>query len=125
MPQWARLRRAGSVILTLVAPALALGAFATFSHFHPRIAFIANTLGFIPLFGTLFAPISYMAIALGKSLPLCDPSLAALDAALGFDWPAMLRWLNGQPLISDAARIAYLSFGAQMTIAGIVCGITR
>ena len=39
--------------------------------------------------------------------PLVDTELAALDRALGIDWPAMVAWAAAKPWIADWARFVY------------------
>src|SRR5437773_25614 len=41
------------------------------------------------------------------NLPLADAQLAAIDRALGIDWPAMVTWASTKPLIAGWARFIY------------------
>jgi membrane-associated phospholipid phosphatase len=55
---------------------------------------------------------SYLTASLG--LPLRDAELAAIDKAMGFDWPALLAFTNDTPLIAFILRTAYHSAGPQL-----------
>ena len=47
-------------------------------------------------FAAVAAPLSY--IAASANLPLCDAALDTIDRALGFDWEALLTWMNTAPI---------------------------
>jgi membrane-associated phospholipid phosphatase len=53
------------------------------------------------------AAFSYATTSLGGMLPLQDVLFAELDAAIGFDWLAVISFTNGFPLAIDAMRAAY------------------
>jgi hypothetical protein len=55
---------------------------------------------------------SYLTASLG--LPLRDAELAAIDKAVGFNWPAFLAFANDTPLIAAILRTAYHSAGPQL-----------
>ena len=57
---------------------------------------------------------TYLAIAAG--MPLADARLIAIDAALGFDWPGFVRWLDGFPRLAVLLELAYASFSPQLLI---------
>jgi membrane-associated phospholipid phosphatase len=59
------------------------------------------------------APLSY--IAASANLPLCDAALDTMDRALGFDWKALLAWMNTAPFLYRVLRPIYLSLTLQMT----------
>jgi hypothetical protein len=56
--------------------------------------------------------LSYLVISTNQ--PLADSQLAALDRALGFDWPRFIRWVQARPAIDYALWIAYRSSIVQM-----------
>jgi membrane-associated phospholipid phosphatase len=66
-------------------------------------------------FAAVGAPLSYLAARTG--LPLQDPLFDAADKALGFDWAALLAWMNAHRGIYAALSFAYMSFMPQATIA--------
>jgi membrane-associated phospholipid phosphatase len=53
----------------------------------------------------------FMYLAAATQAPLTDAKLAALDAAIGFDWLAFLATVNAMPLVSAALVFAYHSTG--------------
>ncbi|MDJ1159485.1 phosphatase PAP2 family protein [Chelatococcus sp. SYSU_G07232] len=58
------------------------------------------------------AAFAYGATSLGW--PLQDARLAAIDQALGFDWPAFLAWTNARPWLAKLLANAYHSAGPQL-----------
>ena len=64
-------------------------------------------------FAAVAAPLSY--IAASANLPLCDAALDTMDRALGFDWKALLAWMNTAPILYRVLRPIYLSLTLQMT----------
>lgn len=55
---------------------------------------------------------TYLAIKAGR--PLADPLLAAMDAALGFDWHGFIRLVDARPGLAYALGLAYQSFMVQL-----------
>ena len=53
------------------------------------------------------------------NLPLIDAELIAADRLIGFDWRALLGWMNERPELGALLSACYRSFGAQIVI--IVC----
>jgi membrane-associated phospholipid phosphatase len=75
-------------------------------------------------FAAVGAPLSYLAVAAGAAIPLQDSVFNAMDRALGFDWMALLHWLNGAPATFGALRLIYASLLPQMTIAVLCLAFT-
>jgi membrane-associated phospholipid phosphatase len=71
-------------------------------------------------FAAVGAPLSYLAAATGGAIPLQDHVFDAMDRALGFDWMALLHWLNDAPVTFGGLRLIYSSLLPQMTIA-VLC----
>lgn len=63
------------------------------------------------------APLSYVATAIGAPIPLLDHTLDAADKALGFDWRAMLGWMNSNSALHPIFREIYSSITMQAAIA--------
>lgn len=57
---------------------------------------------------------SYLAISL--DYPLADPFLARLDRWLGFDGLALVKWVDGMPVLSWLLMHAYASFAPQLLV---------
>lgn len=67
-------------------------------------------------FAAVGAPLSYLAAAAGAWLPLQDGVFDAIDRAMGFDWKAMLGWLNDTPVMFASLRLIYGSLLPQMVV---------
>jgi hypothetical protein len=87
---------------TFAAPALACSTLLAGGWFYSRWradARLASGLfstAQLIAFAAVAAPLSY--IAASANLPLCDAALDTMDRALGFDWKALLAWMNTVPL---------------------------
>lgn len=57
--------------------------------------------------------VQLMVFHTGRDLPMVDGRLAAVDTALGFDWPAMFAWIAATPLARDLLSGAYASIYVQ------------
>ncbi|MBZ7923452.1 phosphatase PAP2 family protein [Ensifer adhaerens] len=75
------------------------------------IVLAAVSMIFLPLG---FVSAIFMYIASATQVPLVDGNLAALDAALGFDWRSFLETTNGSPPVAWALVIAYHSLAPQV-----------
>jgi membrane-associated phospholipid phosphatase len=56
-------------------------------------------------FGGFAILFSYLCASTDR--PLVDAELAAIDRALGIDWPAMVTWASTKPWITEWARFIY------------------
>ncbi|HUO01995.1 MAG TPA: phosphatase PAP2 family protein [Rhizomicrobium sp.] len=65
---------------------------------------------------------SYLAMASAYG-PLRDGPFLAADRALGFDWPALYRWIMARPGLALTLQLLYASMLAQGLIAGVVLGM--
>ena len=79
---------------------------------------ICKTLSLGFLLTLLVLPVTY--IALSFEMPLADRELAAMDRALGFDWHALIGWVDGSPVIANALALAYSSFAFQIILVPIL-----
>ncbi|SFQ05702.1 PAP2 superfamily protein [Mesorhizobium sp. NFR06] len=82
----------------------------------------ANASLFVPL---SFASVWFMYLASATNRPLMDQTLAALDAAIGFDWRAFLDFTNRQPLVADTLVFAYHALGRQLPLLFILLGFAK
>ncbi|MGU3541078.1 phosphatase PAP2 family protein [Methylobacterium sp. A54F] len=64
-------------------------------------------------------------LAATLALPLADPSLARIEAALGFDWVGYLGWLEDHPHLGWILALAYHSSGPQIGVVVIALSATR
>jgi hypothetical protein len=78
----------------------------------PRLrALCVDTAQFM-LFSHAAALFSYLVVSTGA--PLVDARLARWDRWLGFDWPALYRWLHARPALDALLGVAYDSALPQM-----------
>jgi membrane-associated phospholipid phosphatase len=76
------------------------------------------------VFAAVSAPLSYLAAGAGAAIPLQDHVFDAIDRALGFDWMALLRWLNDMPVVFAGLRLIYGSLLPQMAVAVLCLAFT-
>lgn len=76
----------------------------------------------IGAFTAVAAPLSY--IAASMNFPLHDHLFDTMDRALGFDWPALLAWMNAHPRIHLFFDAAYCSFMPQATVTVLALAFT-
>ncbi|PBC07901.1 phosphatase PAP2 family protein [Mesorhizobium sp. WSM3859] len=72
-----------------------------------------NACLFVPM---SFASVWFMYLASATNRPLMDQTLAALDAAIGFDWRAFLDLTNKQPIAAGALVFAYHALARQLPV---------
>lgn len=74
-------------------------------------------------FTNVAALLSYLVV--GTNAPLVDARLDAWDRAIGFDWMALLAWMQAHPAIHKPLRFAYHSGFPQIAALLIYLGFTR
>ena len=84
----------------------------------PRLAAMLFGAGFLCAFSCEASALNYL--LLPHAGPRIDNMLAGLDRALGFDWPAAMRWMARHPLLNAIAFIAYSSMLPQVALSAIV-----
>jgi hypothetical protein len=128
---FARLTFAAANIVRLLWTALALAAiYAAVTFVSRRVRAKRSVIGswlarmaegagllvragiFTIILGIVGVTFSYLAASLG--MPLRDAELAAIDKAMGFNWPAFLAFTNDTPPIAFILRSAYHSAGPQL-----------
>lgn len=73
-------------------------------------------------FTKMAAMLSYLVVS--TNAPLTDRTLAAWDAALGFDWVALATWIRSVPEFEVASSWAYYSGLPQMAVITITLGLS-
>jgi hypothetical protein len=104
---------------------LAIGTFYTFRRDHPLIATLFNAMGLVQVAFLGAMASAALVFYTGRSFPLADASLAAVDASLGFDWLAVMHWFDRHPLFDAAAQMAYQSILAQPFLVILLLALTR
>lgn len=79
----------------------------------PRLASALTSTAQVIAFAAVGAPLSYIAASAG--FPLQDHALDVIDRALGFDWKALLAWMNAAPTAYAVLGLIYASLTLQMT----------
>jgi membrane-associated phospholipid phosphatase len=90
----------------------------------PRLASGLESTAQLIAFAAVGAPLSYLAAAAGAAIPLQDDVFDSVDRALGFDWMALLSWLNDAPATFTGLRLIYGSLLPQMTLAVLCLAFT-
>ncbi len=106
---------AGAVALKLGLPP---GLFALGWALRRRMSNLARVLQglvFFHFFALTSMTLNYLGARL--ALPLADQLLHGADAALGFDWLALARWLNARPELVQTFALAYRSLPFGMLLA--------
>jgi len=109
-------------LLRVLAPAATLGVLAlVFRHaFAGRHVWAVEACGAAALIACASlaaAVLVYCAASGGR--PLVDQALERADQALGFDWQAYRRFVEGRPWLAAALSAAYLSMAPQVTASAI------
>src|SRR3954469_14549743 len=87
-----------------------------------RIASAVEGTAQLAAFAAVGAPLSYLAARC--AFPLQDHLFDTIDRALGFDWAALLAWMNAHRGVHAVLNAAYLSFAPQATITVCVLAFT-
>ena len=62
-------------------------------------------------------------LAIGTGMPLADEPLAALDAALGFEWLAFVGYVDGFPWLAYLLGLCYQSFAVQLLLLPVLVAL--
>ncbi len=105
--------------------ALLLGAARVYTTLRPdpRLAAMLFGTGFLCLFSLEASILNYL--LLPHTGPRIDELLAASDRALGFDWPAVMRFMARHRLLNGAALLVYSSMLPQVALLTIALGRTE
>lgn len=104
---------------TLGTPIMIGGIFYALSRLtrrwpNPAMHIISECLALLTLCSAVTIILSYCAMRL--ALPLADAQLVGLDAMLGFDAGAIVRWFDAKGTYSFALELAYCSFWPQLIL---------
>jgi hypothetical protein len=84
----------------------------------PRLAAMLFGTGFLCAFSLGASLLNYLLLT--RAGARIDVPLAALDRALGFDWPVAMSWMANHPRLNAAAYIAYGSMLPQVALLTVV-----
>ncbi|MET3612031.1 membrane-associated phospholipid phosphatase [Rhizobium aquaticum] len=74
----------------------------------------------------LLLPVAASAyIAMQLPFDLADDQLAAMDAALGFDWPKTIAFIDGRPWLAGLLNYAYTAFTPQLILSPLLLALGR
>jgi hypothetical protein len=105
--------------LSLMAMALLAGAWLYRTvRPDPRLAAMLFGTGFLCAFSLSASLLNYLLLTHAGAR--IDVPLAALDRALGFDWPQLMAWMAEHPRLNAAAYIAYGSMLPQVALLTVV-----
>lgn len=90
----------------------------------PKLASGLECTAQVIAFAAVGAPLSYLAAAAGAALPLQDHVFDAIDLALGFNWMALLGFMNEAPATFNVLRLIYGSLLPQMALAALCLAFT-
>jgi len=101
--------------LSLLSAGLLMGArFYQTIRPEPRLAAMLFGTGFLCAFSLGASLLNYLLLT--RAGARIDVELAALDRALGFDWPRAMAWMAQHPRLNLAALIAYSSMLPQVAL---------
>jgi membrane-associated phospholipid phosphatase len=92
-------------------------------HAYPRIA--ALLIGLCQFLVVSFAAVYSNVVLNAMALPYRDMELAALDAMIGIDWPALVLWIDSKAWLAITFCIAYWSLNYQPLLLLIGLAIWR
>jgi membrane-associated phospholipid phosphatase len=72
---------------------------------NPGLFALFDTVAQFVLLASLGGVLSYLVLT--TDMPLVDRHLAAFDAALGFDWPRFVLWVESRPGLDLTLQVAY------------------
>lgn len=84
----------------------------------PRLAAMLFGTGFLCAFSIGASLLNYLLLT--HTGARIDGSLAALDRAMGFDWPAAMSWMAAHPRLNAVAFLAYGSMLPQVALLTVV-----
>src|SRR5580765_5419436 len=114
-----RLDGGAFLLLGLLSALLFLGAyFYRTARPDPRLSAMLFGAAFLCVFSCEASALNYLLLTSAGTR--IDLSLASLDRAIGFDWPAVMRWMKDHPRLNALAFLAYSSMLPQVALSAIV-----
>lgn len=110
----------GAFLLLAVLSALLFAAAFFYRNLRPDPCLAAMLFGaaFLCVFSCEASLLNYLLLT--KAGARIDMALAGLDRAMGFDWPAVMRWMNDHPRLNAIFFLAYSSMLPQVALSTIV-----
>lgn len=102
---------------------LAVGQFYRSVRPNERIALATTAAGLFILFTIAGSVFNYLLLPVGAER--IDGFLVAVDASMGYSWPALVDWVASVPHLADALRLIYLSSLPQMVIVIVLLGFLQ
>jgi hypothetical protein len=112
-----------SAYLTIGGVALILAAGGLFYEYIRKDTRLSGMLlgtSFLVAFSSAFAMLNYFLLTVAG--PRIDNALAAVDSAMGVDWPVMMGFAAAHPLFNSVLLLAYRSVLPQVAILVICLG---
>ncbi len=111
----------GAYVQIMLLSAALFGGSAFYRHRRPdpRLSAMLFGAGFLCLFSAFAAMLNYQLLTLAPHRTL-DASLAAMDRALGFDWPAAMAAVARHPLLNAILHAAYVTMLPQVALLTVV-----
>lgn len=112
--------------LFIAETALGLGALAFFYGYirrDERLCAMLSGTAFLTVFSAAFSALNYMLLTVAG--PRIDASLALVDAALGFDWTAVMTFMAHHPILNLVLQCCYVSVLPQIAVLVLALGWAR
>ncbi|HEY1629796.1 MAG TPA: phosphatase PAP2 family protein [Rhizomicrobium sp.] len=111
-----------ALLLLLVPPLAGAAWFYGSIRREPALSAMLAAAGFLILFSAACCLLSYLALTIAG--PRIDVPLAAIDRAIGFNWPTVMRLASEHTAITAYLGFAYLSVMPQIVVMIFVLGWT-
>jgi membrane-associated phospholipid phosphatase len=103
------------------APFIVINAYAIWR----KAVWVSDPLDLLLAGWFAMAPITVSTyLAIGVGMPLADQKLVALDASLGFEWRALIAYVDARPVLSELLGRAYTSFFPQLGLIPLYLAFT-
>jgi uncharacterized membrane protein len=94
-----------------------VGIYAYFAHANarspkrrdPQVMFVLGAIAQLVLITAVMAPLTYVAASI--DLPMQDATLLAMDRAIGLDWGAYVKFVDGHTALASWLNVGYAMIG--------------